>query len=271
MAKKKRKEKPISTKKKIYNAISGIISVLPFLIFILIINLIPSHWSGFVVLGGIGGLAVIVPILALFHFDWKHVKPHQYRTVKNLVMAIIICFLIMGISLATAYIPVLYNHINQDAAGFYAFGFLDILMFITFYFFARGAILDNLKQHFSNTELNRLTEGVKNQWWYDAVNKERSMGIVYIANKLFTIGFVIGTALHILLGWWAPVVMTSALLMCFTGFMLCILMFNAGLVYNFISAKTKKGKRKPPKVNSFIFIVFILLICVATVGVALEV
>jgi len=271
MAKKKKREKPISTKKKLYNALSGIVSILPLLIYILIIEFIPGHWSGFVVLGGIGGLAVIVPILALFHFDWKHIKSSEYRTANNLVTAIIICLLIMGISLATAYIPVLYNSINQSAAGFYAFGFLAILMFIISYFFTRGVILDNLKLRFSNTELNRLTKGIKNQWWYDAINKEYNMGIVYIVNKLFTISFVIGTALHILLGWWAPVVMPSAFLMCFTGMMLCILMLSVDIVYTRLSAKAKKGKHKSPKVGSFTFIVFILMMCIISVGVALEV
>lgn len=270
MAKKKKKAKPLTTKKKLYNVLSGIVSVFPFLFYILIIEFIPGHWSGFAVLGGIGALGVVVPILALFHFDWRNTKPHELRTINYFIIAIIVCFLLMGIGMSTTYIPVLYNNINQSAAGFYAFGFLAILSFIIFYAFSRGVIQSNLKKQFNNTELNRLTKGMYNYWWYDAINKERDMGIVYTFNKLFTASFVFGTALHILLGWWRPVVMPSALLISFSGLMLCLLMCNANGVYAKISATTKKSKEKLPNVNSFYFILYILLICFVVIGTASE-
>lgn len=127
-------------------------------------------------------------------FSWKIFLP-----------PFIIGALLTAASLALTLVPQIYARFSQKVVSDYFFLWLVLLVLGISYALFRPNVKVLLRRaEMRKADINQLTKGGKNFWWYDAVQKACSLGWLYYANKGFTIGFAGTVALQLLLGWWRP-------------------------------------------------------------------
>ena len=83
------------------------------------------------------------------------------------------------------------------------------------YIIFRNGITIKLKQNgLSSKRIDELTQGLKNYWWYQSVQKMYDLKWLYHLNKLFTTIYVGTIFVHLLLGWWTPIAVITVLGAC---------------------------------------------------------
>ena len=230
MSRRKRRNE-ISFRYKVIMTFGIIAALIPITAYAVLITVLDVQSSGLMLLGLIGSIAIIIPIAGLSMVvarfaDGKKMRQEDRKSLKFSVIFLLVCLLFIAICLIFSLTPEIYSEINESLLSFYAFGILVIAMFGAFYrFFSRRAIDNRFRRYgLSKSTINKLKKGTKNYWWYEALNKECGMGILYPCNKYFTLSFFIGSAIHIVLGWLSPFVLVSAFLFWIMGLTLSVLM-----------------------------------------------
>lgn len=218
-------------------AIGLIIMLLPLSAYATVITVFDAPSPGFIMLGLIGSIAIIIPIGGLTFAIAKalekkralHTK--EKRALKFTVAMFLGCLLLIGISLTFSLIPEIYSKINESVLSFYAFGMMALITMALLYAYSRSGIDKGFRlKGVSNSAINKLKKGTKNYWWYETLNREYGMGILYHCNKYFTIGFIIGTAVHMVLGWCLPFAWVSTAMFWVMGLTLSVLSIYASAV-----------------------------------------
>ncbi len=214
-----------------------IVMLLPLAACATVITVFDVPSPGFMMLGLIGSIAIMIPIGGLTFAVAKTVEKKkalhtkEKRELRFTAAMFIGCLLLIGISLTFALIPEIYSRINESVLSFYAFGILALITMALFYAYSRSGIDKGFRlKGLSNSAVKKMKKGAKNYWWYEAFNREYGMGILYHCNKYFTIGFIICTALHMILGWCFPFVWVSTAMFWVMGLTLSILTIYSSVV-----------------------------------------
>lgn len=172
--------------------------VLPLIVLLFVIEIwYPAPSSGFLVLAiagcfiiGIGLFNIVAAWIGQYLGHWVTAG----------------CFLLGGafvsISLVIIYNPDVYALFDELMVTYYFSTMLFIALPPIFYLLFRFAVESWLrKKNISKSRIKKLKKGKKNFWWYEALHEEVDLGLIYHANKLFTILYPIDLALALTLGW----------------------------------------------------------------------
>ncbi len=142
---KKKKKKQISIKYKLIMTVGVIFALAPIIAYAVIITVFDAQSPGFMILGLIGSIVIIIPIFGLATLvadisKHKKMYPDDKKALKVIVVMLVPCLLLIGTSLTFPLIPAIYSKVNEDVLSFYAFGILTLILMGICYAFSRGAI-----------------------------------------------------------------------------------------------------------------------------------
>lgn len=99
-------------------------------------------------------------------------------------------------------LPAFSKTIDTDLKRFYAASIVYCVLPPFFYISFRSSINSwLLSQKTNKRQLETLKKGMRNFWWYEDIHKAFDMGILYRANKIFTIYYPIACIFILLFGW----------------------------------------------------------------------
>ncbi len=157
----------------------------------------PSPNSSYIVLGIFGAIILGVGLISLCGL-----KDNMYFGHIVTVSILSVGCLLIGASVLIMYVPSVYAKIDEQYSGFYFLVWISLFLSAVWYMLFRMAIGRKLRSDgFSKTKINELTKGGINFWWYEEVNKEQSLGLLYQLNKIFTILFALVLVLQLVVGW----------------------------------------------------------------------
>lgn len=255
----KAKKSDASTGFTVFLKVSAFIT--PLALYILFTTIIfPAPNSGFLSVGIVGSLVLGVGLISLTGLIDEMYLGNTITgaTIGSGSLLIIISSLIM-------YIPSIYSMFNEQYISFYFLIWTALIISAIWYVFFRMGVSRFLRNNkISKTSIEKAMKGAKNYWWYEAVNKEHSLGWMYYLNKGFTC-FYLGTVLiHLLLGW---IRIISPLILLFTC-VICILTIVLWLP-NFLTQENentqKNHKKEANGIVATLGFLFPLLICVALI------
>lgn len=144
----------------------------------------------------------------------------------------------IGVSLLMIYNKTLDALFDQKMVSYYFINLFFLCLPAIFYGMFRVSIGGWLRA--KRIGLSRIAEykkGKKNFWWYEKINEEYGMGLLYHINRLFTIAYPAAFILHILFGWLKIVSIPVAFLLIFT----CVLASMMSLFSSIQSNKEDHG------------------------------
>lgn len=271
---KKKKKKQISIKRKLIMTLGVIFALAPIIAYAVIISVFDAQSPGFMILGLIGSIVIMLPIFGLAMLiadisEHKKMYPDDKRALKRVVAMLVPCLLLICISLSLPFISKLYSKINEAALTFYAFGILVLMLMTIFYAISHGAIDMGFRHDgLSLSTIKKLKKGTRNYWWYEALNKEYEMGILYYCNKFFTLSFVSGSVIHLVLGWWLPFAWVSTALFWVEGLTISVLVsYDSFVTYKNVSkkqhqieyGKMRTAARKNSAISSVVALPFLII------------
>jgi len=207
------KEKKEENKSKVSSCAADLALVLSPLALWLLITLLlfPARPIGFVVLGGIGA-----PILgfSLFALRCMLGRGERFQNITMIESVPFVLGLVMVISAASA----LYIMPDGNVRTHYFIGliFQSINIFFSYPSF-RFTVEERLRRNrVSKSRIKKLTQGLKNYWFFTALHKECGIGIAYPLNAAFVVLFPAAVTMQLLLGWCRPLLLPVGIVMSLT-------------------------------------------------------
>lgn len=141
--------------------------------------------NAFVLIGYIGSFMVGV---GLFNIVAAFV--HQYLGHKLTVICIFGGGLLVAVSLFAVFNPHIFPDIDIDIFLHYVLNLIWLPLLAGYYYLFRCGVTSLLEsKKIRRSTLNKLKKGAKNFWWYEALQAEYNLGMIYYLNKIFTIAF----------------------------------------------------------------------------------
>ena len=186
------------SKMKVSGFLKFLALVLPLISYVMITTFVfPSPNSGFISLGIIGSF--------IFGLGLVNITGHLDDSNLGYEISVITCGLgsiMIGISSAIMYIPAIYSKIDEQQVSFYFLTWTVILVAVILYAFFRSAMKRYMRnQGVSKSRIGELFKGKANFWLYNTAHASLNLKWMYHINKLFIISFLIGSVVHLFLGW----------------------------------------------------------------------
>ena len=172
--------------------------VLPMIILLLVTAIwFPAPNSGFLLLAMVGCF-----IIGIGLFNIVAAWIGQYLGHKVTIGCFLVGGILVLISCVIMYIPEVYALFDEQIVSYYFFTMLFLALPPLFYLPFRLAADSWLRRkRIGKNRIKKLKKGMKNFWWYEALHKERNLGLIYHMNKFVTILYPINLVLAVTLGW----------------------------------------------------------------------
>ncbi len=195
---------------------------------------------------------------------------HQYLGHKLTA----ICLLGGGAFVALSIFMTCHTELYDEKVSLFYFLSLTFMLLPAFYYvgfrFEVGNWLKKSKR-IKNSEFDKLTEGKRNFWWYEALHEKVNMGFLYYLNKAFTIFFALTFVLTLLTGF----IKEMSLILCpmhvilhvLTAFMVMFYLIqnNLALYGKPFVLFAKKGRRIDSVIKDLIMVLFTLALAYVNV------
>lgn len=257
---KKLQSQPETHKIKLIRFFAGVIWFVPFVLNMTLWYYFSGINSSFIILGVIGSFIIGTALFALV----ASIEPKAFgiKFHKKLILFVGIIGgiggILVGISAVLLFVPQINIHFKEKLVSYYFLIWGELLLSALGYVLFRPNIQAFYrKQGLRKGEIQKFQKGIKNYWWYTSLNRECPMGNIRYVNYIFTIGYVITVILHLLGGWWGPIltvvgIMTSILLV------LCSTLLLWGGVKSGFAPLSEK---KEVSVQGFLaYVVFVLFL-----------
>lgn len=221
----------MNKKKEMNTSITVFIKALAFLIpmplyLLFVVFIFPSPNSSFLFLGVVGTLFLGLGLVSITGLFDKMYFGHMITSILFGLGASMIT-----ISSFVMYTPLVYSKVNEQYMSLYFVLWTALIICLIWYIIFRNGITIKLKQSGLNSKrISELTQGLKNYWWYQSVQKTYDLKWLYYLNKLFTTIYAVTILVHLLLGWWTPIVIIPVVSVC-TLCLLAVLLWGASLAH----------------------------------------
>lgn len=261
---KKTRSQPVSYQVKLIRFLAGVIWFVPFVLCFLLWYIFSGINSSFIILGVIGSFIIGVALFLLVASIEPKAFGIKFHKKLVLIVGIIggIGGMLVGVSAVMLFIPQVSQHFSEKLVSYYFLIWGELLISVLGYALFRPNIKAFYrKQGLRKEEIHVLQKGMKNYWWYISLDRKCPMGNIRYVNGIFTVGYVITVILHLLGGWWEPILtavgfMTSILLvLCST------LLMWGGAKSGFAPLSVKKEKKNEVSMSGVLaYVVFVLFL-----------
>lgn len=108
----------------------------------------------------------------------------------------------VGVSVIFTYDRTLFALFDQKMVSYYFLNLLYLCIPAIYYGMFRVSIGGWLQaKRIGLSRIEKYKKGKKNFWWYEKINEEYDLGLLYGINRLFTIVYPAALILHLLFGW----------------------------------------------------------------------
>ena len=188
----------------------GLIALFAPMIAYLVVCFLNHHIfeNGFVMLGLAGSFMIGI---GLFNIVAAFV--HQYLGHTLTLICIGGGGALVAVTLALLLTPETAAKIDADISMMYVIHLVFLTIIAGYYMMFRLSMRHWFKtRKIKRSEINRLTKGKKNYWWYEALHQEYNLGAVYYLNKSFTVLYAVTTFMMIAFGWIREMIIFNAVL-----------------------------------------------------------
>lgn len=228
----------------------------------------PSPNSGFLLLVAAGSF-----IMGVGLFNVVAAWCGQYLGHWLTAICLLLGGLLVTVGMVVMYVPDIYAWFDEEMVNHY---FLQLLLSIFIpveYFVFHWSMEDWMKRKKIGTARIRekLMEGPKNYWFFQALHEEYGLGWRYFLNKIFLWLAVPALFLCVFLGWLRPLATITAAALS-ASYLLCVPMSILSLIEERITELGSgrfKEKRSPLKDLSAVAISLIMVYCIVTMTIGL--
>jgi len=196
----------------------AVVFSVPICVYLLVtVFIFPVPNSGFIIMGVVGTCALGLGAVLLFNIIVSKKSRKESRLYILPSVPFLIGFILIMISSVILYLPHLYAKFDSAFVDYYFLLWSFFVIPAAVYPFIRMFLTQSLRNKgYSKTIIKKNTTGFKNFWFYDKINEFYDLGAIYTLNRAYLYAFSAGLFLHIILGWWKPVCVISAMSLCFT-------------------------------------------------------
>ena len=217
----------------------------------------PAPNSAFIFLGIIGCFFVGIGLISIAGLL-------DGRYLGNVITGIIlgVGLLPIVISSVIMYTPSIYSTIDENYLSFYFLIWLSFSISLIWYILFRFRISQVFRERgISKSRIDKMMNGAKNYWWYETICKTLNFMLIFWINKAFTILFLIGITVQLVLGWWRRIAPIVAIISC----VLCILIVPMWIASFGTPLRTRRNEDNNNSIVVIMGIVFPIAQCFAII------
>lgn len=176
---------------------------------------------------------------------------------------LVIGIILILISSCIMYIPSIYATFDEQYVSLYFMILSFLFVSAIWYLFFRMTISRILRSKgISKTTIKKLTRGARNYWWYESIHNTYYLGWKFFLNKWFTILYPGVITLHLLFGWYRPLIPIVV------SISSVIFIMNAVMWIPVCRSKTKgnsKSQKDNTELSMILGVVFPVFMCIAMI------